>query len=474
MEAPDVEMAIKMPGERHYLVKMSGMDQWMKIAPEEQASAQITKGWQARVADLQEGAKNLQLAWVEAKNVQHELKEGGYIVVESSQSTGKNLLRYEPIRGPPPADVRPVEIRAGNITLQGHADPNTGTMYFRTAELPQLVRDNPTRLQQILHHPQTPFVDDGGFVHHLHKANYGEAAQTLAKNPQEVRMSLNQYLTAQLRHSDDFLAAGQYARARQRLHELIALYGERPELKLRQAIADIGQSKIDNAAQALKASKPKLSNPQAFFDEVNKRLSRGAVSQTERENLYRVAGFADWRDLHARHLVPSGEVSMVQEGDQLVLHYRLPKAPIGNPVLPKDIDLNTAVVYVQDSPGLNNLDWQAGLHRSLDQAVSGRLATVVHLPREDIAHFNPTTIYTPDQATRFNNVKGSKTSLLKGGYQGFRPTSGRGQDCQGDPSRPDCPRLTPTSRNEPRTVDGNAQGPQVYVVITNPGVSGQL
>ena len=166
---------------------------------------------------------------------------------------------------------------------------------------------------------------------------------------------------------------------------------------------------------------------------------------------------------------------MVREGDQLVMQYRLAEAPIGNPVLPKDIDLNTAFIYVQDSPGLNNLDWGAGIHHSLDQAVSGRLATVVQLPRDDIAHFNPRVIYSPDEATHFNNVsRSSKTSFSKGGYQGFKPTPGRTQDCQGDSSHSDCPRLTPASGNESRTTGGNVQKLQVYVVIANPSASGRL
>ena len=65
---------------------------------------------------------------------------------------------------------------------------------------------------------------------------------------------MEQQLAEQLRQDDIFLAAGQYAKARQNLHELIALYGERPELTLRQAIADISQGKIESAAQALKTS----------------------------------------------------------------------------------------------------------------------------------------------------------------------------------------------------------------------------
>jgi hypothetical protein len=187
-----------------------------------------------------------------------------------------------------------------------------------------------------------------------------------------------------------------------------------------------------------------------------------------------VAEFADWRDLQARRLVQPGETRMVREGNQLVMHYRLAEAPIGNPVLPKDIDLNTAFIYVQDSPGLNNLDWGAGLPRSLDQAVSGRFATIVKLPRDDIAHFNPRAIYSPDEATHFNNVsRGNKTSS-QGVYQGFKPTPGRTQDCQSDPSRSDCPRVTPASGNESKTTGGDSQKPQVYVVIANPNASGRL
>jgi hypothetical protein len=348
-------------------------------------------------------------------------------------------------------------------------------MYFRTEDLPQLVRDNPRRLPQIVHHPQTPVVDDGGFVHNLHKANYAEAAEALAKHPEEVKMSLEQHLAEQLRHSDDFIAARQYTKARQLLNDLMPLYGPRPEVRLRQAIVDISQGKVENAAQALNASKPKLSNRQGFFDEIDERLGHSAAGQTEHENLHRVAEFADWRDLQARRLVPPGEVRMVSEGDRLVIHYHLAEVPIGNPVLPKDIDVSTAFIYVQDSPGLNNLDWPAGLNHALDQAVSGRLATVVELPRGDIAHFNPTVIYTPDGATPFTKVsQSSKTNPAQNVYRSFSNTSGGEQDCKDGRSRPDCPRLTPAAGSGQQSAEGDEPKPRIYLVIANPSTSRRL
>jgi hypothetical protein len=73
----------------------------------------------------------------------------------------------------------------------------------------------------------------------------------------------------------------------------------------------------------------------------------------------------------------------------------------------KAINTNKNLVYVQDNPTLNNMDWNVSLNQSLPQMVSGRVGNVVKLQRADIAHFKPSTIYAPDKAVSFKPIQTS-------------------------------------------------------------------
>jgi hypothetical protein len=475
---PGVEMAIKLPGKDQYLVKLAGMEHWLKMAPEEQASIQIARGWQSRVADLESGSSNMQVAWMDKVAAGRELGGDGYIVIEAGTNPGQNSFRFEPARGPPTA-AKPIAITSGNTTVSGHVDPTTGAMYLRTSALPESIRGNPGLLQKLLrpadlqyirdklpdgalstvHYtiPETRLAHDGGFVGKLRRGNYDAAARGLVNNPRELKTVLEHNLAEQLRQSDRFLAAGQHVKAMHHLNELINIYGHLPELHLRLAVAEIGRGKVQNAARVLNATRPgALPDRAAFFNEINGRLRSSGLSQTERQNLHRVATMADWRDLQARKMVPEGEVRAFVEGEQLLLGYRLAEAPRGQAVSLGAIDVNKAFLYVQDSPGLNNLDWYVSLKQSLDQAVSGDLGTVIHLPRADIAHFNPTVIYTPDEATRFLNVSSKvKTKVTQQAPRTYRAFN------------------SPDDDDEDKKAHGKDEKEQVYLVLARTRTSSQ-
>ena len=71
---------------------------------------------------------------------------------------------------------------------------------------------------------------------------------------------------------------------------------------------------------------------------------------------------------------------------------RLAHTPEGSPVKLHTVS-DDALVYYQDSPELNVIDWNISVKTSLDQVAGLRLGHVIELPRADIAHFNPAQIY---------------------------------------------------------------------------------
>ena len=174
-------------------------------------------------------------------------------------------------------------------------------------------------------------------------------------------------------------------------------YGSRPELTLRKGLAEIGRGKSENVAPDVnKVPARKLTNREAFFNKVSARLRD--ATEPQRQDMHRLAQLLEWRDLVAAKRVQAGEVSLLHQDGRLRLECRLPEPIHGQAVPPEQALQGLEPIYVQDAPGLNNLDWNAGIRGSLQQVVSANLGKVIRLPRGDIAHFNPAYIYAPQAA----------------------------------------------------------------------------
>src|SRR5262249_49408875 len=142
-----------------------------------------------------------------------------------------------------------------------------------------------------------------------------------------------------------------------------------------------------------------LREQNAFFDEINQRLEQAGLTDAERANLETVARYADWLQVEAGRPASNGQVLLDASDDALRLEYRFGQMPNGIPLGMTDLPLaarGRGPIYVQNSPGLNNLDWSAPLESSLRQVITGDLGTVVRLPRGDIAQFKPAVIYAPN------------------------------------------------------------------------------
>jgi hypothetical protein len=54
----------------------------------------------------------------------------------------------------------------------------------------------------------------------------------------------------------------------------------------------------------------------------------------------------------------------------------------------------SALIYLEDAPGLGGQDWSVGIQKTINNLVVGELAEVIRLPRGGIGDFNPTRIYS--------------------------------------------------------------------------------
>ena len=96
-----------------------------------------------------------------------------------------------------------------------------------------------------------------------------------------------------------------------------------------------------------------------------------------------------------------GTLIPVPEAEGVALHYASPTPfpfqSSGAQAL-EEIEEGRALLYVEDSPGLNNLDFSpAALKRTLHEVVSGRRGTLHALPQGELGHFRPSQIYAAEK-----------------------------------------------------------------------------
>lgn len=421
---PTVETMIVLPERSHYLVKLSGSEKWIKLAPEQTSNVEIAAGWSARVAEPG-AARNMQIAWLDNSEIGTQLGTDGLLVVQPLDGAGRSLLTH--IRdGSLPAGSKPVNIQADGLNISAHLDPGSQGIYLRFGDLPPKIGGDLSELGRLLRPhdlaeirrtaetgttaiayrlPDGRTADGHALVQSLRRRDYATAARTLVDDPRGFRTGLNRDLADRLSQVDELLDEGRYWQAKQVLIDVGEAHGALPDVTLRRALADLGEGRVRDAEAALQRTAPMpLKNREALFDEINRRLEIEGLDDRERRSLRTLAEFADWSDLEARRAAPHGQVLAGSEDGAPILEYRLAAMPRGDPVPAADFSAlarGDAPVYIQDSPGLNNLDWPAGLEPSLHQMVSGELGRVVRLPQGDIAHFRPALIYGPDKATKF-------------------------------------------------------------------------
>jgi hypothetical protein len=188
------------------------------------------------------------------------------------------------------------------------------------------------------------------------------------------------------------------------LKEIEQVHGPLPDILLRQGIAEIGlgrSSRIPSLTYDLPVQS--LDDPGRFFDEINRRLDLAGLDAIQRRNYNRLAAYAAWRNRLIDQGMDPGQIVLAQADEGLDLQFIVDSLSEGKRIESVTGLDDVAFVYVQDSPGLNNLNWNASPQRALEQVISGDLGEVVALSASDIARFNPTTVYVgTSQGTRLN------------------------------------------------------------------------
>jgi hypothetical protein len=374
-------------GEGQFAVRLQGADSWFRLAPEAAPSRDLAAGWNARISDPIAGKRNLQLAWIKDREV-------------------------------------PELASKGKVLKRGKASDLGGTL-----------KDPPE-------------------IAELRQGDYVSAARRLAMDAQGFNRQVDAHVKASLRRIDDSLADGRPDRALERLDELAKTVGDIPDIRLRRGLALLDQHRLQGTEKVLSEGFGRPWQPgEEFIEEINRRISKSGLTGDGWEDLQSFAQYADWQDVQAAKPGWKGTAKVFVQEDRLRLQFEVPKGTPFRKLRDDEVESLAQAkpeLYIQDSKGLNNHDWPVSPGATLREISSGHLkADVFELPRGDIAHFNPATIYVPEVTSSPLRRAGEMVPRLKPQpYVRWDAQSGNG--CNDD--RGDC---------------ANADG-RVYLVVERP------
>lgn len=154
------------------------------------------------------------------------------------------------------------------------------------------------------------------FAENLKKGRYDQVAQEITDKPAQFFVLKKKHLEIGLKNTDDLLKQGKNAKAALLIDDLIQVYGPEPNLMMRKALVELRESRLE-VKQVFPNNSAEAKN---FLDEINRQLERS-----------------------------NGKFNYSR------------------------IETDKDFFYVQDHPGLNNLDWNVPFEQSIPSGSGARV-----------------------------------------------------------------------------------------------------
>jgi hypothetical protein len=402
------------------LVKLNQSDRWLRLQHDPQPAPEIGADWTARVADTSVGARNYNLAWVEPGQLPRELGSGEYLRIELrplvDQRSGIPVLARGPPDGQLPADLRPVEIASAAGKFTGRIDPAAESVLIRVEDLPTAFRNRPQDLTSLFRRTDPAVlrkqlaVPDGAvritdwlpggesrqaLVAALERGDKAAASRLLAANPVEAHRMLQADLTQRLPTIDGYLRQGRHVECLDLLDRALRVHPQSPELLLRKGAAEVGRGRLADAVSRKVAPYTREGEP-ALLNEIGRMLREPGLSDAQRAYFGMQQRAALLRDLKARGAT-SAEARGAILRDRAALEVDLGTKPALERVTADKLD-SRSYLYIDDVPGLNNLDWSpAAAQATARQAMSGG-AALYRVNKPDAVFRIPPDIVRPPQS----------------------------------------------------------------------------
>ncbi len=403
----DVAAAIRL-NDGSYLVKPVDADGWMRITTGSSDSKAVLTGYDARVSGNGSDARNFDIAFPDDQTVTAQLREAGWIGVDAAE-TRNGAIWVADARGPPAGATTRKVLYAGR-PFSIVDDAANGRVLVRGSELPAELRSDPARLRMALRGADSSPMADPSVASVLERGDPHATATALAEDPAKFRAAFDARLVQEQRVAARLIEQGQFREARLHADALLASFGDQPEFRVQRALAQLGEHDVQGAARALDAPFKRPADAR-FFDEIDKRIADPRLPPVERENLSALRREAAWRSEKARRGADMpGDLTVTADGNLLRLEYRA-ETLAAQPADVSRIVADRATLYVEDSPGLNNVDWSPStLHDTINGLVSsGRVD--VQLLTVPLSDFSPARIIEVQSRTTLTRVMPKLTEM---------------------------------------------------------------
>jgi hypothetical protein len=362
---PGVESFIRLSDSEQYLVKFQGSDTWVKIELENPSVDATGYQWKSRTADLAPDSKSYRINWLKPDEIKFALGKDEFLVVHQ-KSAGVRMSLSESASNAP---REPVEVQIDGVSVKGLKDPDTGDVQFACKDLPEGVRSHPDKLCKAF---STSPIHELQIAQTLRSGNYDGVVQDILKSPLDMSRMISKGFSEGIETGNRMLVNKQYPQALREFNQLIAAYGPRPELTLGKGLAQISErspkvaTTIEDAIRG--GVRPGGTN---FLDEINARLAGDAIASADKS------------------------ISIVSDGRKISLNCKLSQFPSGKSVSPNSVPDGQFILFVQDSPELNNLNWDVSINRTIEEAVSFKIGELKLLDAVDLADVRPTMLSAP-------------------------------------------------------------------------------
>ena len=461
---PDVVAVFILSDKGDFLVQLRDSDHWFRFAAEDTPTRNLPQDWLMRAADYSQAKRDLRVAAMDFAKARDLIGPHAHLAIETVGDDSKIVVHV--VDRDPPTGTGQIDVDTGAGSVKAWVDPQTDAVHIAVAahDLP----GGPVSFVRQFGRPDLAAIRAASRSKDVHRIrlnstsgersrlvadaerdNARQAALDIASDPVVARQAVDRQLAAELITNTSIREQHGSAQAIRHLNKLVRLYGPQPELTLRRGLLHIDANRWSDAVSNLGRPHRPMRGREMFFEEINHRLANQRLSTRARVDLYRYAEYADFQDSVLTRYRDLGDIVLPEyRNDAFDFALQVGKTP--DVISLKTIDFDKVrsgrvVVYRQDTPALNNLDWNVSIEHTLQQVIEGRLGKVVQLPRGDIAHFRPSAIYNPDTGTTLHRVDANSHFHV--------PTTTSYSAC--NPGADSCP-------NEPAN-DNSAE--QVYFVM---------
>lgn len=401
-----------------YLVKPTYSDHWVKMQVGTSNDSTVPAGFDARIAGFEAESKSVDLALLDNRQIGSQIPSSGFVDIE-----GNKVVR---IVSELPQNVRTktVSYLGRNISLQVQED---GHVFAALNDLPEDLRISPEKLKRVV----------GGYragsnelaIEKAEFADFRSLAEEIVLDPKSVRQALDKKLGQALREYDQ-VALKNPAEARQRIAQMNLEFGDLPDISLRRALSDLEKGDAESAAKRLREIEGlPVGDNQQFFDEINRRIALSAG--TDAGNLQQFAGYADWQ--LKTHQAGTPALLAKGQGNNFYteLHISKLKAEPANAEMWSET--TPKIFYIQDSPGLNNLDpYSPSGQLALESLVGSGKVSIERAAATELAHYRPGVVVEVDSGRNL------RLAGLHDSYSRPVPMP-RNQGCGAEDKSGDCP-----------------------------------